>query len=47
METRNSIVTMAVAICVAFETGAAVGAAFPEKPIRIIVPTAVGGPSDL
>ena len=47
MKTGISIVTMAVAICVAFVTGTAVGASFPEKPIRIIVPTAVGGPSDL
>lgn len=34
-------------LCVAFASGTAAAAAFPEKPIRIIVPTAIGGPSDL
>jgi tripartite-type tricarboxylate transporter receptor subunit TctC len=40
-------VTAAAAICISLVTGTAAAAAFPEKPIRIIVPTAIGGPSDL
>jgi tripartite-type tricarboxylate transporter receptor subunit TctC len=39
--------TSAAAICISLANGAALAAAFPEKPIRIIVPTAIGGPSDL
>ncbi len=42
-----SSITTAIAICVAFVSGIAAAATFPEKPIRIIVPTAIGGPSDL
>lgn len=41
-----SIITVTAA-CVSLGTGTAAAAAFPEKPIRIIVPTAIGGPSDL
>src|SRR5450631_4057421 len=42
-----SSVTAAAAIGVSLMTGTAAAAAFPEKPIRVIVPTAIGGPSDL
>jgi len=41
-----SSIVLATAI-VAFANGTAAAASFPQKPIRIIVPTAVGGPSDL
>jgi len=33
--------------CTGYQSIVAAAAAFPEKPIRIIVPTAIGGPSDL
>lgn len=37
----------AAAICVSLVAGTVAAAAFPEKPIRIIVPYGVGGPADL
>jgi len=40
-------IAAAGAICILLASGTCAAAAFPEKPIRIIVPTAVGGPSDL
>jgi tripartite-type tricarboxylate transporter receptor subunit TctC len=39
--------TAAAAICISLVSGTAAAAGYPEKPIRVIVPTAVGGPSDL
>jgi tripartite-type tricarboxylate transporter receptor subunit TctC len=33
--------------CIAFTASNVVAATFPERPIRVVVPTAVGGPSDL
>ena len=33
--------------CIAFTASNVVAAAFPERPIRVVVPTAIGGPSDL
>ena len=33
--------------CIAFTASNVVAATFPECPIRVVVPTAVGGPSDL
>lgn len=47
MKLRMSKIRAAPVICVVLLTGTAAAAAFPEKPIRIIVPTAIGGPSDL
>ena len=35
------------AACIAFTASNATAAPFPERPIRIVVPTAIGGPSDL
>ncbi len=42
-----SSITAAATVCVAFVTGTAAAAAFPEKPIRIIVPYGIGGAADL
>ena len=36
-----------IAACITFAASMATAAAFPEKPIRVVVPTAIGGPSDL
>ena len=36
-----------IAACIALFGSTATHAAFPEKPIRVVVPTAIGGPSDL
>jgi tripartite-type tricarboxylate transporter receptor subunit TctC len=47
MNSGMSKIAAAAAICVSLLSGTAAAAAFPEKPIRIIVPTAIGGPSDL
>jgi tripartite-type tricarboxylate transporter receptor subunit TctC len=47
MNSWLSSITTAAAVCISLMTGSAAAAAFPEKPIRIIVPTAIGGPSDL
>lgn len=35
------------AACITFTACTATAATFPEKPIRVVVPTAIGGPSDL
>ena len=40
-------IAVAAATCISLAAGAAAAAGFPEKPIRVIVPTAIGGPSDL
>src|SRR5262245_41995307 len=42
-----AVIRATVAILCALAAGTAGAAAFPERPIRIIVPTAIGGPSDL
>ena len=47
MNSGMSKIAAAAAICASLVTSTAAAAAFPEKPIRIIVPTAIGGPSDL
>jgi len=47
MNSGMSKLAATAAICAALVTGAVAAAAFPEKPIRIIVPYGVGGPADL
>ena len=47
MKFRLAKIAAAAAICISLVPGTAGAAAFPEKPIRVIVPTAIGGPSDL
>lgn len=47
MKFRLAKIAAAAAICISLAPGTAAAAAFPEKPIRVIVPTAIGGPSDL
>ncbi len=42
----NSLLSL-VGVCIALAAGSATAATFPEKPIRVVVPTAIGGPSDL
>src|SRR4051812_40658436 len=46
MRTR-SIAVVCIAALASMCSLAAAAATYPEKPIRIVVPTAVGGPSDL
>lgn len=43
---RNLLVQMSIAACTALAGGLAWGQAFPNKPIRIIVPTSAGGGND-
>ena len=47
MNSWQSSIATAIAVCAALIAGSATAAGFPEKPIRVIVPTAIGGPSDL
>jgi len=47
MNSGISNLAAAAAICVSLVSGTAAAAAFPVKPIRIIVPYGVGGPADL